>query len=689
MPASAKIRCVIHIGTEKTGTSSIQQFLSNNRGKLLKDGILYPKVTGLMGGSQWGFVIAADTSAYQSDIGKRLKLASEQEAQRYVVGLKKALAEELAKNRHVHTIMVSCEHFHSRLRTPNVIERLKAFFEQWCDTFEIIVYFRRQDRVALSHYSTKLKSGNPNPSVFPDGTNPNESYYYDYQRIYENWCEIFESSVVSVGLYDEVRKLDGGLLADFCRRGRIELNGKQLPKRVNSALNARGIQLLLELNRTWPKKQGKPVGVTRAGLASVIARENSGKCAIASRREAETFYQRFAETNAELAKGIAPDRDWPIFDTDFSEYPESPPAFRAEASAALDQLMIREARRLKSSQTRFNLTLSKFTGLFFGARSIDAPFTLHVGLPKTATSALQATLFKQHPEIYFIGGFENQGVKKGCRSQEWYESLYPMLWNRQPLGLHGKRRNISAVKKALLDYDGGNLVGSWEALGLLPRRGFQIMLANVLAVFPNTKVLFSIRNPLDRLPSAYLQALSAVSKHAKHHTFPRGTVFVEFDDWLRTKRSWKIHDTRFDFEDNFRLAVDVLGRDRVGIFLQEELRHDHRAFFCNVAEFVGVDGQIAREIPNELWNLAISSSQVDYLRAIELGDPKEKELFLNASSADRREWLQSALEGKALERHRISLTSDQAEFISDKSKNLNRFIAETFELDLKKYSYPL
>ena len=70
-------RCVIHIGTEKTGTSSIQKFLADSRESLRADGVVYPKCAGLRGGSQWEFVAYAHSRPWAMDFGKRLRITAE------------------------------------------------------------------------------------------------------------------------------------------------------------------------------------------------------------------------------------------------------------------------------------------------------------------------------------------------------------------------------------------------------------------------------------------------------------------------------------------------------------------------------------------------------------------------------------------------------------------------------------
>ena len=76
-------RIVLHIGTEKTGTSSVQHFLSKNRVALAAEGVVYPRFTGPNGGSQWGVVAAVLEQPWKMDIGTRLGIRDEIGAETY------------------------------------------------------------------------------------------------------------------------------------------------------------------------------------------------------------------------------------------------------------------------------------------------------------------------------------------------------------------------------------------------------------------------------------------------------------------------------------------------------------------------------------------------------------------------------------------------------------------------------
>src|SRR5690554_170990 len=225
-------RIVLHIGTEKTGTSTIQHFLSNNRATLAAEGIVYPRFTGLNGGSQWGVVAAVLKRPWQTEIGARLGIRDEAGADAYRQQLLEAFDEELLACPNRHTLILSSEHFHSRLGAPALLRALKSLLARWSDNVQVVVYFRRQDRVAVSHYSTKLKTGQVEPRVFPPVKGDSLPYYYDYERIYANWTQVFGEKAVQAGLFAPQHLAGGDLLTDFCGRVGVAEGGKKRPAKI-------------------------------------------------------------------------------------------------------------------------------------------------------------------------------------------------------------------------------------------------------------------------------------------------------------------------------------------------------------------------------------------------------------------------------------------------------------------------
>ena len=315
-------RCIIHIGTEKTGTTSIQQFLANSRESLKTEGVIYPASAGPQGESQWEFVAYAHSEPWIKDFGKRFEIKSADDQADFKNKFHRRLENEFKSIARKDLLIISSEHFHSCLESIDEIERLKGFLEPWCSEIRILVYLRRQDRVAVSYYSTKLKGGNPNPVLFPKAAPGELPYYFDYLELYNRWSAVFGKTKIDIRLFESTELIGGDLLLDFCSSVGIEPRGAARVPRLNQSLNRDGLDFALALNR-------KVIGVAEEGviklhgeLIGFIAREYSGYGAVASRREAVEFLEKFAVANEQLRSLAMPQRAEPLFDSDFSSYPE-------------------------------------------------------------------------------------------------------------------------------------------------------------------------------------------------------------------------------------------------------------------------------------------------------------------------------------------------------------------------------
>jgi len=316
-------RCVLHIGTEKTGTSSIQKFLALNRDALAADGVYYAAVTGRNGEGQYSFVAATRDYPLTHDVGTVFNLTTEEDRVQFSGKLLSSLAAEFDQVPEASTWVVSSEHFHSRLFHSHEIQRLRDFLEPYVERFEIVLYLRRQDRMAVSLYSTLVKAGQTNPKVFPAIKNAKLPYYYDYEAIHAQWAGVFGAEAVRIRLFDRNELLNGDLIEDFCDVAGLSLTDKARPPVVNESLNQAGIDFLLSVNRQLPEFiDGKP-NPLRKMLSRRISNICRGKCEPVTRHQAEEFYSVFRNGNERLRALVLPDRESPLFDEDFSDYPDA------------------------------------------------------------------------------------------------------------------------------------------------------------------------------------------------------------------------------------------------------------------------------------------------------------------------------------------------------------------------------
>lgn len=314
--------CIVHIGTEKTGTTTIQRFLADNRRHLARDGVLYP-VAGGREGSQWGYAACALDQPWTTDLGREFGIDDAAGLAAFRTALQSALDDEAAAHPACDTLLISSEHLHSRVTTPEAIGRLKAFLEPYAQDFAVVLYVRRQDRMAVSRFSTALKVGFNNPRVFPRPRQTSLPYYFDFERIYHHWESVFGQPAMRVRIFEQNRFEGGELLMDFCAACGLDRGDKSIPARANESLDQAGLHFLREVNNQLPRMLGARVNPVRVGLAGVVSTVCAGSCTLATRSEALEFYAQFRPGNERLAAVVFGKEGQALFDEDFTDYPES------------------------------------------------------------------------------------------------------------------------------------------------------------------------------------------------------------------------------------------------------------------------------------------------------------------------------------------------------------------------------
>lgn len=125
------MRCILHIGCEKTGTTSLQQFLGSNRAALLAQGILHPESL-----RRPGRFNHSSLAAFALDEGRNLHpqrmfgLGDLDSTERFRRDLRARFSEEIARHReHISTVVCSNEHLSSLIHSQVELAWLKAFLE--------------------------------------------------------------------------------------------------------------------------------------------------------------------------------------------------------------------------------------------------------------------------------------------------------------------------------------------------------------------------------------------------------------------------------------------------------------------------------------------------------------------------------------------------------------------------------
>ena len=242
-------RLFLHIGLEKTGTSTLQHFLSRNFKALGEYGFVYPRDVDKSYVQRPFHAPIAGVFANQKDFIRHHKMP------RLHMVLDE-LAHDLATD--PRDFILSSEHLSSRLTRKEEIERLKETFGD--REVRIICYIRRQDDLALSAYSTEVKAGGRRSlnmqAVVP--RNP----FFDFYRKLDMWASVFGDDRMSVRLYDRSILKGADIRDDFLSLiGIPETDQFIRGSDSNISLDARQLLWLRRLNRFLPQHAECPAMV--------------------------------------------------------------------------------------------------------------------------------------------------------------------------------------------------------------------------------------------------------------------------------------------------------------------------------------------------------------------------------------------------------------------------------------------
>jgi hypothetical protein len=316
------MRCVLHIGTEKTGSTSIQRYLLQNRADLLAKGVHVCTAAGK--GNNRAMPSAFMSNDRSDDYIARLQLQSRQDRQQWKDELLAAVAIEIAEAGHnADTFIITSEHFHSRLLHTPEVQELGEFLGRFFNRIEVICYLRRQDRMGLSLYSQVLKAGFVPEHYFPpDVSSQDQDFklYFDFNALLKRWARVFGERNILPRIYSAQTLLNGNVVDDFLDLTGIEKCGEARGYRSNSSLSAEAMATLRYANN---KLEGLDPAVAmsfRLTLTRYLEQALDGPAGKPQRREAKLFYNAFNDGNQLVA------RRWfgkeQLFEEDFSDYPQ-------------------------------------------------------------------------------------------------------------------------------------------------------------------------------------------------------------------------------------------------------------------------------------------------------------------------------------------------------------------------------
>jgi hypothetical protein len=299
-------KLILHIGTEKTGTSTLQKYLSENRLGLLQQGFLYPISTS--GTDHYKIALAFYDAFKDDDLAKIIHVYSESEWEKFRMDFIHDLKEQV-RNSQCHTTIISCEHLHSRLLSPSEKLRIIFFFEE-CgfDEIRIVVYIREQVSLANSLYSTAVCYGFTGTDI-PGPDDSHINCLCDHKKTIESWSSVFGLNNLIVRLYDPDRQISFSTVVDFLSLF-PDLNYKLFTSvtESNISLSCTGISIMRRINELEPRIKDGVVNPVRKGIEHIIQKKYSGyKYRMPPELEA-LYINTFADSNEWVREKWFPER---------------------------------------------------------------------------------------------------------------------------------------------------------------------------------------------------------------------------------------------------------------------------------------------------------------------------------------------------------------------------------------------
>jgi len=290
----------LHIGAEKTGSTSIQHFLNLNRKKLQQERICIPVAAGAVNHTKLMFYARNENTFEEENLTFRVFIPHSNADFRQE--LKASLLEEI---RHYspepQKVIFSNEHCSSRLYHPEELERLRDLFGLFSKDIRIIVYLRRQDDFLLSTYSTNIKSGKVHPFFLPE-LNEETLHRYDYLRLLDLWAGVFGRENLVVKVFDRSAMVNGDVVQDFLNLIGIDINDDYvIPDERNRSLDVYTIEFLRRFNVYVPMFVQNKLNPHRGNIVNLLTDISGPDFITVDSEELSRFFNLFEKSNREVA----------------------------------------------------------------------------------------------------------------------------------------------------------------------------------------------------------------------------------------------------------------------------------------------------------------------------------------------------------------------------------------------------
>jgi len=297
------MECFLHVGPEKTGTTTIQEFLFINKEMLLENNFLFCSSTGVKNDTK--LAVAAYSASRRDEFTTTIKLDSElKKYQDEIIFNLQAEIKACRKNVPDLKLIFSSEHIQARLTTLVELNRLKEIiFQLGVVKINVIVYLRRPSDVAQSLFSTALKCGNKLSEV-PE---PSQKYFNNacnHKRTIERLVHVFGLDNVNIKIFEKGELINGSVVDDFIEAMHLEKDKNYIfPVNKNESLSNLAVQVVCSINKL------KEIDVPNSEIIKYVSGCFDGGKFLMSNQLHAKYENEFFESNEWVRTQYFPEKD--------------------------------------------------------------------------------------------------------------------------------------------------------------------------------------------------------------------------------------------------------------------------------------------------------------------------------------------------------------------------------------------
>ena len=283
---------VLHLGTGKTGTTTIQHLMRLSRPALAEVGVLYPITPGPVRHTKFGLSFRSDDDLATMPAWKRMRARDPERFRRRV---QRKLRNEIA-NADLPRVLFSDEALYGF--RGETLARLRAFTDELGGHVRLVVYLRRQDDHLISYYQQQVKVGETRRLV--DWAKTDRSSTYDYARRLSDWRRGMEHAELVVRRFERSAFRDGSLEADFLDAADIQGVPATPVERKNESMSAEAVEFFRIYNLCV--SEHGDYGVDRIELVNRLVDGGTGPALTLPGDGLDAFLGQWEESNAQVAR---------------------------------------------------------------------------------------------------------------------------------------------------------------------------------------------------------------------------------------------------------------------------------------------------------------------------------------------------------------------------------------------------